>query len=110
MSDKRSRSQLRDFLLLFASCGYAGLATLLIGVWVTSPVSAATSFNAMSPLGINLSSVDYWTSEQPFLDIKKTSAGWTTHSSSGSETNEEQYLNLDVNGWPLTLTAQKDPN
>jgi hypothetical protein len=77
---------------------------------VVSPISAATSFNATSPLGINLSSVDYWTSEQPFLDIKKTSAGWTTHSSSGSETNEELYLNLDANGWPITLTAMNDPN
>jgi hypothetical protein len=83
---------------------------LLIGVWAASPTSAATSFNVTSPLGINLVSVDYWTSEHPFLDIKKTSDGWSTHSSSGSETNEEQYLNLDVNGWPITLTAMNDPN
>src|ERR1700674_5241479 len=65
MSDKRSRSGLRGFLLLFASCGHRGLATVLIGVWAASPTSAATSFNATSPLGINLSFVDYWTSEQP---------------------------------------------
>jgi hypothetical protein len=65
----------------------------------------ASSVNSTSPLGINLSSINYYSSEQPFINIFHNAASWSTQNSSGSETSEEQYLNLDSDGYPITLTA-----
>lgn len=70
---------------------------------------ASTNSNATSPLGINVAAVRYWTPEQPFLNIFSTADMWITHSTAW-ETNEEKYLNLDADGWPITLTAVNDPN
>jgi hypothetical protein len=83
---------------------------LVIGVWVQS-TPAATSRNPQSPLGINLSVISYWSSELPFLDLMHMSKQWITHTNSNDpwDTNEEQYLDLDADGWPKTLTAVNDP-
>jgi hypothetical protein len=85
-----------------------GLATLLLPFATPSGAQAAVS-NTLSPMGTNLAPVNYWSSEQPFLNIFKTAGGWITHSNSAWDTNEEQYLNLDSNGYPVTLTAMNDP-
>lgn len=69
-----------------------------------------TSANANSALGINLNGVSYYSPEVPFLDLFKSNGGFYTHNSSGAETNEEQYLSLDSNGWPTTLKAVNDPS
>jgi hypothetical protein len=79
---------------------------------------AATSANYQSALGMNLMPVAYYSTEQPFLNIFKTAgpslsnpAGWVTHSSKTWDTQEEQYLQLDANGYPTTLTAKSsDPH
>ena len=73
---------------------------------------------ATSPVGMNLSGVAYWSSEQPFLNIFKTAftyggtaagptVGWLTQSTNSGawDTGEEQYLKVDSNGWPTSLTA-----
>ena len=70
---------------------------------------AATALNAKSPLGMNLSGVSYYSSELPLLNIFQTAANWITHSSTW-DTGEEKYLNLDSNGWPMSLTAVKNPS
>jgi hypothetical protein len=99
----------------------AGLATvvaLVAGFAFSGRATAETPANSNSPLGINLSGVTYWSSEQPFLNIFKTTgvsegtpAGWITHSSAQWDTGEEAYLQLDSNGYPTTLTASSsDPN
>ena len=80
---------------------------------------AATSANVRSPLGLNLGAVNYYTPEQPFLNVFKTTGtnasnpadGWITHAASTWDTREEAYLQLDANGFPTTLTASAaDPN
>jgi hypothetical protein len=80
---------------------------------------AATAANARSPLGLNLGAVNYYTPEQPFLNVFKTTGtnasnpagGWITHSAGSWDTSEEAYLQLDANGFPTTLTASaSDPN
>jgi hypothetical protein len=79
---------------------------------------AATAANAKSPLGINLIQMNYYSAEQPFLNIFKTAGvtratptGWTTHSASKFDTGEGAYLQLDANGYPTTLTANSaDPH
>lgn len=77
----------------------------------SSHVQAATSSNAQSPLGMNLAIVAYWSTEIPFLDVMHTPKQWITHAKSDDpwDTSEEQYLDLDSNGWPRTLTAVNDP-
>jgi hypothetical protein len=89
--------------------GFA-VTTLMLGICASGAGGAATTYNANSPMGINLAQVSYWSPEQPSLDIIKTSGGLYTHNNNYQETNEEQYLNVDANGWPMTLTTVNDPN
>jgi hypothetical protein len=70
---------------------------------------AATSFSAQSAMGINLGGVSYYTSEQPFINSFVTSERWITHSDATWDTKEEKYLNLDANGWPITLNSVNEP-
>ena len=69
----------------------------------------ATSQNYQSSLGINVAGVSYYSSEMPFINIFVTAGQWVTHSNSAWDTGEEQYLNLDANGWPKTLTTINEP-
>jgi hypothetical protein len=101
--------KMRTSLLRSSWCGLAAIAALAIIGTASSAVLAATSYNANSAMGTNLAGVSYWTSELPFLDNFKTCAGFSTHNAAGTETNEEQYMNLDANGWPMSLTAVNEP-
>jgi hypothetical protein len=69
---------------------------------------------AIHPLGINLSGVNYYSAEQPFLNIVKGggssslisgTTGWYTTNGSTWDTGEEGYLPLDSDGYPMSLTA-----
>jgi hypothetical protein len=79
---------------------------------------AATASNAKSPLGVNLTAMNYYSPEQPFLNIFKTSgatrstpSGWWTHTATDFDTAESAYLQLDANGYPTTLKASSaDPH
>jgi hypothetical protein len=107
----RSESNRLSYLSGSVSRGIAVLVAFIIGVWAVNPLWAATSYNENSALGTNLTGVSYYSAEQPFMDIFKTSGGWGTHvQNSGADTGEEQYLNLDANGWPISLTAANNPN
>jgi hypothetical protein len=88
----------------------AAMAMVVVTVLAASPAWTATSANTNSPLGINLLQVNYYSAEQPFLDIFKTNGGFSTQNSSGQGTNEEKYLNLDANGWPISLKAVNNPS
>jgi hypothetical protein len=70
---------------------------------------AATTFNAQSAMGINLAAVSYYASEQPFINSFVTSDRWVTHSDAAWDTQEEKYVNLDANGWPITLNSVNEP-
>jgi hypothetical protein len=76
---------------------------------VSAGARAATSFNAQSAMGINLAAVNYFASEQPFISSFVTSEKWITHSSTTWDTNEEKYVDLDANGWPITLKSVNEP-
>ncbi|HEY6516057.1 MAG TPA: hypothetical protein VIY50_07930 [Steroidobacteraceae bacterium] len=90
------------------------MSTLLLGVLLaagTGTAVAVTSANARSPLGINLESISFYSTEQPFLNVFVTNGGWVTHSQDTWDTHEEQYLQLDANGYPKTLVAApSDPH
>ncbi len=83
---------------------------LVLAAIVPFDSHGSTTSNSNSPLGINLAPVNYYTAEQPFLNILHSGSTWSTHDANGSETNEEKYLNLDSDGYPITLTAVNDPN
>lgn len=98
-----------------------GLASLLLVLYDANTVQAATSANANSPLGMNLQNVNYYSSEQPFLNLFKNSGvtqsnvsgGFFTHNTKTYtwNTNEAAYLQVDANGYPTTLTATSaDPH
>jgi hypothetical protein len=71
---------------------------------------AATAFNARSAMGINLAAVNYFANEQPFINAFLESQQWITHSNAAWDTDEEQYISLDANGWPITLTGVNEPS
>jgi hypothetical protein len=71
--------------------------------------NAATSNNSTSPLGINLGGISYFSPEMPFIDNFKSNGSWITQAPGVWDTNEEQYLNLDSNGWPINLIAINEP-
>jgi hypothetical protein len=96
-----------------------GSAAIAVGIGIVvlfsafGDVRAATAANSRSPLGLNLTAVNYFSAEQPFLDVFKTSGisasnqseGWITHTAGTWDTREEAYLQLDRNGFPTSLTA-----
>jgi hypothetical protein len=76
--------------------------------------SAVTGLTARNPLGINLAAVAYYSPEQPFLNLVKSGGssssvsneiGWYTNANGVWDTQEESYLQLDPDGYPISLTA-----
>jgi hypothetical protein len=101
----KCRSQMSSPIVRVSAAIFSLTMACVVGL-----AQAATNSNTQSPLGTNLAGVSYWTSEIPFLDIFKTNAGFSTVASPGGpDTNEEKYLNLDSNGWPISLTAVNEP-
>ena len=101
-----------------ATATVVGLASLVLALCAHNTAQAATASNANSPLGVNLMNVNYYNPEQPFLNIFKTSGpsksnpgGWSTGTVMVYSTGEEPYLQVDANGYPITLTASSaDPH
>ena len=97
-------------------CRFQMPITVIGLMWLTAlflslsgAARAASSFNAQSAMGINLGAVNYYATEQPFINSFVSSERWITHSNSTWDTNEEQYVNLDANGWPITLNSVNEP-
>jgi hypothetical protein len=101
-----------------AMAALSAAVALIGGFILAGSAQAETSANADSPLGINLTGVTYYTPEQPFLNVFKTTGvskstpkGWFTYSKSKIDTGEEAYLQLDADGYPTTLQASSaDPD
>jgi hypothetical protein len=99
--------------------GLIGVAGLVLASFACGTALAASAANSKSAIGMNLMPVNYYTAEQPFLNIFKTTGvakltpdGWWTSTTSGTfDTHEAAYLQLDTNGYPTTLTASSaDPH
>ena len=58
-----------------------------------------------SEIGTNLSSIDYYSSQQPFLSEFNSSKSWITQSEQTWNTNEDDLLDLDSNGWVKSLPS-----
>jgi hypothetical protein len=83
---------------------------IVLMLMLSGGAGAATSFNAQSAMGVNLGPVNYYSTEQPFINSFQTSNRWITHSNSSWDTNEEDYVNLDSNGWPISLNSVNEPS
>lgn len=84
-----------------------GSATLQVGWNLVAPAQAVKpdpiGSNALSPLGTNLSDWRDWSTEQPFIDLFKTSRSWITQAPGVWDTGEQKSLDLDANGWVRSL-------
>jgi hypothetical protein len=103
-----SFARLGRLFSLALAVGVIGLSILTLEIGIPGDAHAASAANAQSPLGINLNGFNYYSSEMPLMNIFATAGQWITHSGATFDTKEEQYLNLDSNGWPMTLTAVKE--
>jgi hypothetical protein len=86
------------------------LSAFALGISLSSGAQSATTMNANSPLGMNLNGIAYYQSELPFLNLFHTAGAWMTHNNSTWDTGEEQYLNLDSDGYPVSLTGKNEPS
>lgn len=89
-----------------------GTAVLQVAWNLIAPANSALptpiGANATSPIGTNLSDWKDWTTEQPFLDVFKTSRNWIPQAPGIWDTGEQKALNLDQNGWIRSLPAAND--
>lgn len=68
-----------------------------------APAPAPIGSNATSPLGSNLAGWSDYGTEQPFLDLFKSSRNWIPQAPGVWDTGERAALDLDANGWPRSL-------
>ena len=69
-------------------------------------VHAVAQTNQASPLGTNLAGVNYFSSEQPFLNIFKTGSGWGGNVTAGTRYNQDQNVfQLDADGYPTSMVG-----
>lgn len=69
-----------------------------------------------SPLGTNLGPVVDWSTQLPFVDAFKMARTWITHCADtdpdcdqvGWDTGEADLIDLDENGWVISLPAPED--
>jgi PA14 domain len=87
-----------------------GLAVLKAG-WQQLSVNgsyAPIGSNATSPIGSNLGAWRDWGTDQPFINLFKTSRGWITQAPGVWDTGEKAKLDLDANGWLRSLPVATD--
>ncbi|OMH34782.1 hypothetical protein [Motiliproteus sp. MSK22-1] len=89
---------------------------VVFGAGCCSPYAIADTelaVNASSPIGLNITGVNYWSSQWMLLDLMKQGSdgsghSWTTSSPATYNTLEHDKLDLDQNGWPRTLPDTDD--
>ena len=57
----------------------------------------------MDEIGVNLNAVNYWSTEEPFIDRFHTNGGWTARDAAGN--NVSSTLTLDSHDNPTNLTG-----
>jgi len=76
-------------------------------------LTAAEPANSKASLGMGLTGIADWSTEQPFIDLMKSARSWVTKCPEGQDcpfdTQEAALLDLDENGWVKSLPAPDDP-
>lgn len=93
------------------------IATTVISSAATNVAFAASSSNEASPVGINLNGINYWSTQWALLDVMKQASNgsgalWATSNADNynMNTGHQERLNLDEQGWPVSLPARSDPD
>lgn len=87
-----------------AECGMRKwfILAVLLSLFHVNSLSANADRGASIPMGINLTSVCYWSTEHPFMDIFKTSQPWRSQRK-GAPYGKGGILDLDSKGWVQSL-------
>ena len=90
--------------------GY-GNAVLNVGCQLIAPATPPPNIKLIRNqlIGTNLSDWMDWSTEQPFINVFKTSRGWIPQAPGVWDTGEQAKLDLDQNGWVRSLPAAYDP-
>ncbi len=78
------------------------LLAILLSLQAAAPAPAQSQAEGGFPMGINLTSVCYWSTENPFIDIFKQSQPWQPQRK-GTGYGKGGPLDLDRNGWIRSL-------
>jgi hypothetical protein len=119
LAARKTTSNLTALLLVWSATVISSLRAATLGAVTFGAIAfgattlAATTVPALaqsgtpSPIGTNLSGVNYYSTEQPFLNLFKNGSLWVTGSYSRGvwDTAEQSKIALDVNGWPTSVTA-----
>jgi len=81
---------------------FKALFAILLALLTFARVSAETPRNDVFPMGINLTSVCYWSTENPFVDIFKQSQVFQAQRK-GASYGKGGVLDLDAKGWMKNL-------
>ncbi len=95
-------------------CHYSLIAVLLS---LSPLLYAASSPNEKSAIGINLSELNYWSTQWTLIDVMKHAANgsgglWSTYNADTYTASTEylERLDLDEQGWPQSLPERDDPD
>lgn len=89
------------------------LIALFIPIVMNLQPNSSEEFNIVKEqnnilLGTNLSSIEYFSSQLPFINEFKSSKSWITQNQHTWNTNEENLLNLDADGWIKSLPSNDE--
>ena len=82
------------------------LKKFFLAMLVVLPISSCETSNSIS-VGSNLSSIDYFSSQLPFVNEFKSSQNWLTQTQKKWDTKEEHLLDKDSHGWVKSLPADE---
>ncbi len=100
-----------DATLTLPSPGASGSLGANKAIVINTSGGVTVGDNDASPLGVGLEGLAYYMGGNPFINSFKTStAFWYTFGSSGWDTGQQQYIDVDSNGWPVTLTPLSGGN
>lgn len=83
---------------------FMGVLGLLVALTITNKAYSANTENLTSPIGTNLTSVNYWMPEWIFVDAFAESRPWVSNLCSGGWDNGPA-ISKDSNGWVSSLAA-----
>ncbi|GAB4167693.1 MAG: hypothetical protein Fur0032_05800 [Terrimicrobiaceae bacterium] len=95
-------------------CPLLALSLTLLSIFPSVQASAADQPVPKIPMGMNLSSINDWTSGFPFKNLMWSARSWQTRNAEGGgpfSTELGKFLSLDENGYPLEIpfTPEGEP-
>ncbi|NQZ06327.1 MAG: hypothetical protein HRT35_04115 [Algicola sp.] len=85
-------------------------AAVIGGLCLSTSLMAAPSVNEKSAIGINLTGINYWSTQWMLIDVMRQASNgsgelWATTKGGVFNTGHQSALDLDTNGWPKSLPS-----